>query len=66
VRWHRREKPHYFVGAQDNRQQLLLARVGDALDHRGPSQSDAVEERSAETATLKPAHDAPVSTGSIW
>jgi hypothetical protein len=41
---HRREKPHYFVGAKDHRQLLLLARVGDALDHRGPSQSDAVEE----------------------
>lgn len=38
------KKPYYFVGAQDNRQLLLLARVGDALDHRGPSQSDAVEE----------------------
>jgi hypothetical protein len=41
---HRREKPHDFVGAQDHRQLLLLARVGDALDHRGAPEGDAVEE----------------------
>lgn len=41
---HCREKPQYLVGAQDHRQQLLLARVRDVLDRPGPSQSDTVEE----------------------
>ena len=41
---HRREKPRHLVGAQDHRQLPALARVGDALDHRGAAEGDAVEE----------------------
>ncbi len=41
---HRREKPHDLVSAQDYGQLLLLARIGNALDHRSAAERDAVEE----------------------
>ena len=41
---HRREKSHHLLSAQDYRQLPALARVGDALDHRGAAERDAVEE----------------------
>jgi hypothetical protein len=41
---HRRKKPCHLVGAQDHRQLPALARVGDALDHRGAAERNAVEE----------------------
>jgi hypothetical protein len=42
----RRQKPHDFVGAQDYRQLPMLARVGNALNHGGASEGDAVEEEA--------------------
>ena len=41
---HRREKPRHLIGAQDYRQLPVLARVRDALDHRGAAEGDAVKE----------------------
>jgi hypothetical protein len=44
VRCFRLDKPRQLIGAQDDRQSPGLARVGDALDHRGAAEGDAVEE----------------------
>ena len=40
----RREKPDHLLGAQDHRQLPALARVGNALDHYGATERNAVEE----------------------
>src|SRR4051794_7523640 len=45
---HGREKPHDLLGGQDYGQLPALACIGNALDHRGAAECDAVEEAQGE------------------
>ena len=53
---HGSEKTQHLLSAQDYRQLPALARIGNALDHLGTAERDAVEE-----AQGAPAHEMPVA-----